>query len=97
MANMLAMGLDPVQAAIRQRINTGEVIPTEPVVSAPQAQGQGVPSPEFAQPMSGMPQQPPTDLTAAIRSRIMPQAGQTRVFPNGRVGRHDGTGWVAIG
>lgn len=94
MANMLAMGLDPVQNAIRQRINTGAVLPTEPVVPT-DGQAAAVPSPAFAQP-AATPQMP-SDVTSAIRARIAPQPGQTRTFPNGRVGRYDGNGWLHVG
>lgn len=90
MANMLATGTDPVQDAIRRRL-AGGVQSTEPVVPTAPAAEAPTPSPAFAAP-AAMP-----DVTSAIRARIAPQPGQTRTFPNGRVGRYDGNGWLHVG
>lgn len=88
MANMLAMGLDPVQRAIRTRIGGSPQAPEPVVPDLPQAP---VPSPAFA------PSAPASDVTSAIRNRIAPQPGATRTFPNGRMGRWDGNGWEHVG
>jgi hypothetical protein len=113
MANMLAQSLDPVQQALRYRINTGAVLPMEPVVPGQEASQTATPAPTFAQPAVATPTQPtasapsapvasapaaPTaDVTNAIRARINPQVGQMRTFPNGRIGRYDGNGWEHVG
>jgi hypothetical protein len=101
MANMLAMGLDPVQQAIRQRLNSGAVVATEPIVPAvPEAAAASAPaslSPEFAP--AAMPAAPSgaPNLASAIRTKIAPTMGATRTFPNGRTGQWDGTGWLHVG
>ncbi len=40
---------------------------------------------------------PPPPLQAALSTRLNPQIGMRRTFPNGRIGQWDGTGWQHIG
>lgn len=36
-------------------------------------------------------------LRSAVMTRLNPQPGHHRIFPNGKIGRWDGTGWEHIG
>ena len=39
----------------------------------------------------------PQTVNDAVRARLNPQVGQQRMFPNGRLGKWDGKGWVHVG
>ena len=111
-ATLLDANQLPYQQQVRQRIKQQLGGGAEPVV-APGAGGGPMPSPDFApaagmSPAAQAPAAPaaagpvapvqqPNTVTAAIRSRLAPQVGHQRIFPNGRVGVWDGKGWAHQG
>lgn len=90
--------------AIRNRVlgSLASIDPSTP--TAPGASGGAAPLPTApfapttaapaAAPAAPMPAAP---MQAALSSRLNPQLGTTRVFPNGRTGKWDGTGWLHVG
>lgn len=102
MANALTQGLvgSPGYAAVRGRV-LGQLEPTAPAPGGAVPAAPLPPAP-FA-PVGGMAPAPlpaapaPAPLQAALASRLNPQVGATRQFPNGRVGKWDGTGWLHVG
>lgn len=105
-ASLLDPNQLPYEQQVRQRIKQQLGGGAEPVV-APAGGGPPVPSPDFAPapglsatapaPAGAAPVQQPSTVNAAIRSRLAPQVGHQRIFPNGRTGVWDGKGWAHVG
>ncbi len=100
MATALTQGLigTPGYQAVRGRV-LGALDPTVPSAGPP-PMAAPLPTAPFAPvaaPMAAPAPAATAPLQAALTTRLNPQVGETRRFPNGRTGKWDGTGWLHVG